>query len=417
MTATNRWRGVVALALAAAATALVADRPDLLLVAALGVAFAAYPRVSGAPDPDLDVERRLSDASPRPGDEVAVTVTVTNEGGFLADVRVVDGVPALLSVTGGSPRRGMVLWPGRSVSFTYRVVAKHGRHPFEPATAVVRDVSGTHEVETRLADDTDIDCTTTAADGPLRDQTLDGVGRVVADRGDSGIEFYRTREYRSGDAMSRIDWNRYARTGELTTVEYRTDEAATVVLLVDARRRAYCAAGDDPHAVARSVSAAEQLLASLHRDRNRVGVAAFGREFCWLAPGAGRDHLARARRLLATHPAFASTPPRDGAADHDAQVDRLRGRLPDAAQVVLLSPLTDDAIVETARNLDAHGHHVSVVSPDVTSEESSGQRLAAVERRNRLSALRTAGVPVVEWESTTPFVTALMERPREVGAT
>jgi uncharacterized protein (DUF58 family) len=414
MTATNRWRGVVALALAAAATALVADRPDLLLVAALGVAFAAYPRLSGRPEPDLHLERELSDASPRPGDEVTVTATVTNEGGFLSDVRVVDGVPALLSVTDGSPRRGMVLWPGRSVSFTYDVVAKHGTHPFEPATVVVRDVSGAREVETRLAADAELDCTTTAVDGPLRDQTLDGVGRIVADRGDSGIEFYRTREYRSGDAMSRIDWNRYARTGELTTVEYRTDEPATVVLLVDARRQAYRAAGDDPHAVARSVSAAEQLLTSLHRDRNRVGVAALGRESCWLAPGAGRDHRARARRLLATHPAFASTPPHE-AADHDEQVDRLRERLPDDAQVLLLSPLTDDDVVETARHLDAYGHRVSVVSPDATSEDSAGQRLAAVERENRLSALRTAGVPVVEWDAATPLVTALMQRPREVA--
>ncbi len=89
-------------------------------------------------------------------------------------------------------------------------------------------------------------------------------------------------------------------------------------------------------------------------------------------------------------------------------------RLPDAAQVVLLSPLCDDAIVETARRLDAYGHRVGVISLDVTGDESVGQRLADVERENRLSALRRSGLPVVEWEPQTPLAAALMNQPREV---
>ncbi|WP_458187830.1 DUF58 domain-containing protein [Haladaptatus sp. NG-WS-4] len=279
MTETHRWRGVIALSLAAGAAGLAVDRPEMLFLAVIGVVFAAYPRVMGTPEPNLRIEPRLSNRTPRPGDEVTVTVTVTNDGGFLPGVRIVDGVPALLSVSGGSPRKGVALWPGRSVSFSYRVEAKHGKHPFEPAT---------------VAADTELDCTATTADGPLRDQTLDQVGRIVAQDGGSGIEFYRTHEYRSGDAIHRIDWNRYARTGDLTTVEYREENAATVVLLVDARRSAYRAATDEPHAVAYSVSAAEQLFGTLHRDRNLVGLAAFGRESCWLEPGAGRTHRAKA---------------------------------------------------------------------------------------------------------------------------
>lgn len=415
MTETRRWRGVIALSLAVGAVGLAVDRPSMLFLAVIGVVFAAYPRVMGTPEPTLRIERRLSNSTPRPGDEVTVTVTVTNDGGFLPDVRIVDGVPALLSVSGGSPRRGAAFWPGRSVSFSYRVEAKHGKHPFEPGTVVARDLSGAREVETTVAADTELDCTATAADSPLRNQTLDQVGRIVAKDGGSGVEFYRTREYRSGDALHRIDWNRYARTGDLTTVEFREENAATVVVLVDARRVAYRAATDEPHAVAYSVSAAEQLLASLHRDRNLVGLAAFGRESCWLDPGAGRTHRAKAQRLLATHAAFASTPPTEES-DHDEQVEQLRMRLPDAAQVVLLSPLCDDAIVETARRLDAYGHRVSVISPDVTADGSVGQRLAGVERENRLSALRKAGLPVVEWEPKTPLVAALMNRPREVRA-
>ncbi|EFW91240.1 conserved repeat domain protein [Haladaptatus paucihalophilus DX253] len=415
MTETHRWRGVIALSLAAGAVGLAVDRPSMLLLAVVGVVFAAYPRVVADPEPKLRLERRLSNSTPRPGDEVTVTVTVTNEGGFLPDVRIVDGVPALLSVSGGSPRNGAVFWPGRSVRFSYRIQAKHGKHPFEPATVVARDLSGAREVETTVAADTELDCTATGAEGPLRDKTLDQVGRIVAQKGGSGIEFHRTREYRAGDAMHRIDWNRYARTGSLTTVEYREENAATVVVLVDARRVAYRSTTDEPHAVAYSVSAAEQLLASLHRDRNLVGLAAFGREQCWLEPGAGRSHRANAQRLLATHTAFASLPPTEEA-DHEEQVEQLRTRLPSAAQVVLLSPLSDQTIVETARRLDAYGHRISVISPDVTADESVGQRLAGVERENRLSELRKADIPVVEWDPETPLAAALLDRPRRVRA-
>ncbi|WP_231189739.1 DUF58 domain-containing protein [Haladaptatus sp. DYF46] len=415
MTETHRWRGVIALSLAAGAVGLAVDRASMLLLAVVGIVFAAYPRLMADPEPKLRLERRLSNSTPRPGDEVTVTVTVTNEGGFLPDVRIVDGVPALLSVTGGSPRKGAVLWPGRSVRFSYRVQAKHGKHPFEPAAVVARDVSGARETETTVAADTELDCTGTETEGPLRDKTLEQVGRIVAQNGGSGIEFHRTREYRSGDAMHRIDWNRYARTGSLTTVEYREENAATVVLLVDARQAAYRATTDEPHAVAYSVSAAEQLLASLHRDRNLVGLAAFGREQCWLAPGAGRSHRANAQRLLATHAAFASLPPTEEK-DHGAQVEQLRMCLPSAAQVVLLSPLSDRKIVETARRLDAYGHRLSVISPDVTADESVGQRLAGIERDNRLSELRKAGIPVVEWDPETPLAAALLNRPRRVRA-
>jgi uncharacterized protein (DUF58 family) len=224
---------------------------------------------------------------------------------------------------------------------------------------VARDLSGARETETTVAADTELDCTGTETEGPLRDRTLDQVGRIVAQNGGSGIEFHRTREYRAGDAMHRIDWNRYARTGSLTTVEYREENAATVVLLVDARQVAY------------SVSAAEQLLASL--------------------------------------------PPTEEE-DHEEQVEQLRMRLPSAAQVVLLSPLSDQAIVETARRLDAYGLQMSVISPDVTADESVGQRLAGVERDNRLSELRKAGIPVVEWDPETPLAAALLNRPRRVRA-
>lgn len=404
---TRRWRGVVAVALVAGAAGLLLRRPGLLLLSVLGVTFAAYPRLTGTPEVSLSLDRRLSDPSPAPGDAVEVTVTVENRGDdALADLRLVDGVPPALPVSSGSPRRGAALRPGGSATFSYAVEARFGRHAFQPATALARDLAGAREVETTVADRTEIDCAAGLDELPVRRRTADAAGGVVADRGGSGLEFHRTREYRRGDPMRRVDWSRLARLGELGTVEYRVERAATVVVLVDARAAAYRGPPGQPHAVARSVSAAGELVRALLADRNRVGVSAFGRSAPWLPPGTGRDHGVRARRLLATHEAFAVRPP-ETEPGLDAQAGELRPRLPADAQLLVLSPLADDAVADAVRRLDARGHPASVVSPDPTGDDTAGRRLAATERANRASELRRAGVPVVDWGTGEPLAGAL----------
>ncbi|WP_435178954.1 DUF58 domain-containing protein [Halorussus sp. AFM4] len=411
MTETRRWRGVVAVALLVGGVGVIADRADLVLVSVVGVAFAVYPRLSPAPPsaPDLEIERRLSDHAPDPGSEVEVGVTVRNVGDdALADARIVDGVPPALTVTDGSPRYGGPLRPGDEVSFDYAVRAEEGKHGFEPATVVVRDVSGAREVESRVEAETEIDCTAARETPPKRDLAVRDAGELLTDTGGAGIEFHQTREYRAGDAMSRIDWKRFARVGELTTVEYREERSAAVVLVVDARAPAYRAASDGPHAVVRSVAAAQRLVGALLGERNRVGVAALGREDCWLAPGAGSEHRARAERLLATHPAFAAAPPgEDDCPPVEDQVTRLRRQLPGDAQVLLLTPLCDDGAVTAASTLEAHGHRVTVVSPDATDDATPGRRLAATERDNRVASLRRRRIPVVDWADDEGLVAAV----------
>jgi len=413
---TRRWRGVVAVTLLAVGLGVGLRRPNLLLVSVVGVVYAIYPTVTSDPRPELAIERSLDESAPGPGDEVEVTVQVRNVGDrTLFDLRVVDGVPQTLSVTGGSPRRGGVLRPGSSLTFSYRVEAERGRHRFDPATVVARDASGDREVERTVATDTELDCTATDATAPVRRQTLQQVGQILSDRSGAGVEFHRTREYRRGDPMSRIDWNRYARSGEFTTVEFRREQAARVVVVVDARAAAYRGREDEPHAVAYGVSAARQFVESLTGARNHVGLAAFGRSLAWTSPGVGREHADDLQRTLATSEAFAATPPAEEP-DHATQVDRLRERLAEGTQVLVVSPLCDDEIVETCKTLDVAGNRVSVVSPTVTEADTSGRRLAALERRNRISTLREADVPVVEWYPGDPLAAAVSREPGRVRA-
>lgn len=408
---TNHWRGVVAVALFAGATGLVFARPFVLLAACLGVCYAMYPRVRGPPPTDLTVERRLGATDPSPGDTVAVTVAVTNESDrLLPDVRLVDGVPALLPVADGAARHATALRPGQTATFSYALTASHGTHRFRPTTVLVRDVSGSTEVETEIEPTTDeLSVATRLSEPPVDQQTTPFPGRVRTDESGEGVEFARVREYRRGDERSRIDWKRYARTGDLSTVEFRRQQSAAVTVCVDARTPAYCGAGGGPHAVSYGVAAAQELVEAVLDTGERAGLAAFGRETCWVGPSRGSSHREDVRNALLSHEALAPSPPATALdpTDHRQQLAELRTRLGRATQVFLVTPLPDAFVVEAALELAAE-RGVTVVSPDVTGTETPGERLATVERRNRLSRLRRAGVRVVDWDTETTLAEALL---------
>ncbi|EJN57167.1 DUF58 domain-containing protein [Halogranum rubrum] len=413
---TNRWRGVGGTALLAGAVGLLSARPSLLLVGVVGVVFAVYPRVFSPPTPDLKLDRRVDNPTPNFGEAVRVTVSLTNVGSKpLFDLRVVDGVPASLVVTDGSPRCGTALRPGETQQFVYSVEATHGTHTFEPTIVVARDPSGAYEVETSVVEETELVCRALPADAHLRRHTIECIGKIATNRGGQGIEFHSSRDYRHGDPLSQFDWKRYARTREETTIEYRVEQSARLVLLVDARRVAYRAPPNRPHGVAYSVAAAEDLLEGLLDAHNDVGLAALGCDDCWLEPGRGPQHRVRARRHLITHETFSAMPhdPDDEPA-LDEQVDTLLGRLGATTQVILLTPMCDPEITRVARIFEVYGHHVTVISPDVTSDETLGQRLAAMDRQNCIAALRSVGIPVVEWRPSTPLATALSASATEV---
>ncbi|MGM0448915.1 MAG: DUF58 domain-containing protein [Methanobacteriota archaeon] len=399
--ATDRWLGIAGAALALVGLGVLVRQPSLVLAGAVGVGYAVYARTGEAPTPTLAVTRSVSDEAPAPGDEVRVTVRAENAGGTaLPDLRLVDGVPPGLAVVDGPARVATALRPGTAVTFEYTVRAARGDHEWEPLTAIARDAAGARERTTALDAPTAIACTpelSAGGDLPLRGLTTVHHGRVPTDVGGAGVEFHATREYRRGDPLKRIDWNRRARTGELSTVELREERAATVVLLVDARESAYVASDPDAEtAVEASVAAAGQAFSALLDGGDRVGIAALSPLDCWLPPGSGTVHAARGRETLATDPALAPTPSGERFY-RSLWLRRFRRRLAGDAQVLFFTPLVDDTAVTVARRIDAHGHLVTVLSPDQTTTETAGRRLTAFERRRRLRALRSAGIRALEW--------------------
>jgi uncharacterized protein (DUF58 family) len=414
---TNRWTGLSGGVLVAAAAGALSRTPTLFLLAAFGTALLVYARIATPPAATLAVERRLEPADPGVGEAATVELTVRNEGGrTMPDLRIADGVPPTARVVDGSPRAGVALRPGASRTLVYEVGASTGRHRFEPATVALRDVAGLVERRVRVQPD-QASVTWTgdlpAADLPVEPQT-GYPGRTPADDGGAGVAFHSVREHRPGDPLGRVDWNRLARTGEFATVQYRRREAAAVVLVVDTRYEAALAPSETADtAIERSVGAARALFDGLHDAGHQVGLAALPATDCWVPPGHGRTHRDRTRRRLAEDPAFAGTGSQGGRPG--APGERLLAELSTTTHVVFLSPLCDEASGRLARRLAARGNPTTVVSPDPTVAETPGQRLVAVERRERLSRLREAGVAVYDW-APGESLASLLDARREVRA-
>lgn len=410
---TQYWRGIGALALVSLGVGILFQAPAVVLTGIIGLAFGAVAQYTTTPAVELSIDRALSTDTPKPGADIDVTVTVGNTGStVLWDLRIVDGVPPGLPVADGSPRLGTALRPGESIDYSYSLTAHRGRHEFEPTLVIARSLSNTVELESFVSNATTIDCIpplqATRGPPPLRAEATRYAGQVATRTGGEGIEFHATRAYRAGDPLSRIDWNRWARTGEFATVEFREERAASVVLLIDARPPAYVRPhADGDHAVDRTVEAASGLFATLLDDGHQVGIAGLGAGDCWISPGAGREHRTRVQKLLALHPALRPEPPTTY--PHIGRVtNRLRRQLDSGTQIIAFTPLTDGIIGRVIGELDARGYPVTVVAPDATVAGTPGQRLAQIGRRLRMSELRSAGIPVVDWPWTEPIDTALV---------
>lgn len=416
---TGHWRGVSVVALVGIGVGVIVEQPAVLLGSIVGVGYAAYARSQALPPGQVTVDRTLDTEMPENGEAVTVTVTVTNSSNrVLPDIRVVDGVPEALSVDTGSPRHGVALLPGENSEFSYTITARRGVHEFGPTQVIERDLTGGAEEKRLYQSETTLTCIPSldavTEPVPLRREATRFVGHERTPTTGDGVEFSATREYRPGDPMARIDWNRHARTRELTTIEFREERAATVVLLIDARTPAYVSPEPEgPHAVDRSVDAAGQLFVQLSDVGNRVGIAATGSDSCWLAPDAGVEHRLAARELLAVDPAL-SPVRKDGPILFWSWRSKLYQRFERGTQVIYLSPLVDERAVLIARQFDEHGYPVTVIAPDPTTDGSPGHRLAGVARQLRVSTLREAGIPVVDWRWT-DSLDAVLARHNERG--
>lgn len=408
---TTSWNVALIATLLTSGLGVFLGEPALLLLSIPGVVFALYSHLTAIPDSTLAIERTISENDPAHNQNIEVTVTLQNSGDQpLSHVSIVDGVPPMLSVQGGSARHAAALGPGDDTTFTYTVLAKHGIHRFRPATVILRDISGSVAVETTVSADTELACRSPIQTVSFGQTTHHRAGATLTTGGGNGTEFSKVRSYQLGDPPNRIDWNRYARDSELTTISFREDQSQASILCLDARESCYRSSGTgEPHAVFYERIAARELLDAFSDVNKPIGITTFGSNHCWLAPDTGPHHIATVQQTLEDPTILPLESPNKHTADETVgeQVRLLQTRIGRDTGVIILSPLLDMFPIETARLLQADGHSVTVLSPNVTTAQSTGAAVAQLQRTNRLAALRRADIRAVDWKPEESLDTAI----------
>lgn len=407
-----RFRNMRAYALVLVALGVFTSTTVLIAAAAIPLLFTVYGAVAWTPTVDerLAAERTITPEHPVPGQPVEVEVTVTNVGDRpIPDLRMLDGVPAELGVDAGSPRGGGVLRAGNQLRLHYTVIADRGTYEFGDLSLRARNVHGSRRLDTAIepTGSTSFTCQVTVEDVPLPQETTPRVGQLATDTGGPGIEFYGTRNYRPGDPVKRIDWNQYAKTGELITIDYREQKAAHVAVIADSRASAHVAADTtQPTGATLSAYAATRTIEVLLGEGHHVSVGALGIENpqtdlgppAWVQSDEPTQFQAHAATVLNEAATDVDSVPRNGqiVADGGNRTERLRSLVPAGAQVMLVTPLLEEYVPTLVEQLRADGHAVTVLSPDVTPEGLSG-RIVSLQRASRIEQVRLYGARVIDW--------------------
>lgn len=413
MSDSRRRESVRRFAVATTGTAVLAvlgvttGRPALLLAGIGPLVYVAATAVTGVTAPSVTVERELSPESPLPGDEVTVTLTIQNDGsGVLTDLRVFDGVPDDLPVVDGSPRTAIGMRPGDTETLSYTVLARRGEHEFDPPRVRARSLTGAAAYTGSATQEgaTTIECRLTVEEFPLARQTVSFFGAVDTDNPGEGLEFHSTREYRPSDRLSRVNWRRYAETGNLTTIVSRETRRATVVFVLDVRRPTKIAPAEGlPSASEYGLYAVDRGVRAVQDAGNRVGVAVLGDSLP--GPGVGIDQPTEGQLSELSEAVGEEGLVRTDGGRHARSLCRA---LPGDAQLVLVTPGLDEAILDAVRVFEAYDHRVTALCPDPTSSASTpGATVTAMRRDRRLTALRATGARVVDWDVTEPLDVAL----------
>jgi uncharacterized protein (DUF58 family) len=240
---------------------------------------------------------------------------------------------------------------------------------------------------------------------PLETQAFAGTQTPRA-RGE-GIEFSDLRPFVPGDRVRRVNWRATARRGEPWVNETHPERNADVVIFLDTFAEArHGAEGTLDLAVEAAGTLAEHYI----REKDRVGLVAFGGVLNWLTVSSGVVQLYRVLDSLLDAEIFLSYAWKN--------LDVLPVRtLPPHALVLALTPLLDERSVRALVDLRARGFDLAVVdiSPVPFVERGTGPlddlayRLWLLRRDALRSSYLRLGVPVVEWRKGVPLQAALEE--------
>ena len=407
-TATPKLGAYTALAGIGLLGALVAGRPELAAYAApfsavlvLGLTHARAPRVSAILG--IDRERQLQ------GETVAVELELRALHPVGRLELLLDLPPGLEAET-PNPQIVRLGWDERrELDYTLRC-ERWGAYLVGDLVLRAPDAFGL------LVHDTEIECrqqlkvyprgeVLRRLVRPSKAQAFAG-NQVPRSRGE-GIEFADLRPFVPGDRIRRVNWRATARRGEPWVNETHPERNADVVLFLDTFIEAR---SEDEGTLDLAIRAASSLAAYYLREKDRVGLVAFGGILNWLTASSGFTQFYRILDSLLDAEIFLSY------AWKDLNVLPVR-TLPPGALVIALSPLLDERAVSSLLDLRARGFDLAIVeiSPEPFAPagprplDELARRLWLLRREALRSRYRRLGVPVVAWSEDVPLQAALEE--------
>lgn len=385
----------------------------VLAIPALVFALAGVYRLLGQRPPHVELTRTLSARRVSDGQIVTVTVECRHLGPRAMPLVVREVLPMGLQLVEGDLALARLSKPGDAFSLQYQVRAPRGLYRWQRVEVFCRDPLSAAAFERSIPCASSLWSLPRAEPirafpiAPRRTRVFSGI--VKARRGGDGVEFFGTRPYTWGDEMRRMHWKASARVGQWITTQFEQERVADVAIVLDARRRSNV---DDAEGADRpgslfefGVRAAASVAQFTLAQGNRVGLLHYGRALEWTYPGHGNRQRERLFQALACA--------RLGDKSVFEGFEYLPQKLfPARSQLILVSPLLPGD-VEALRRLRAHGHYLTVISPNPVLFEArlvprspvrdAALRLALLERRTTVHALRRSWITVVDWDTDKPL--------------
>lgn len=229
--------------------------------------------------------------------------------------------------------------------------------------------------------------------GPPRPFELhDRLGLHLSRRKGEGVEFGGVREYLAGDALRNVNWPASARLGRLHVTERLVEQAAKVVVVVDATRDIRQSGSSTLQLAVQGTLA---VVSSALRRGDRTGVVGLGGSVRWLAPDLGQRHYYRVLEAVMAASAGGTAP---------KNVSSLpRSVLPHDALLIAFSPLVDDRVVEVLTQLRVQGRDLIIVDTLRVEPTSANENewlavlMWRLHRERIHQKLVEVGIPVLEW--------------------
>jgi uncharacterized protein (DUF58 family) len=220
------------------------------------------------------------------------------------------------------------------------------------------------------------------------------LGTHVARAPGPGVEFAGIRAYVPGDQLRDIHWPSSLRMGRLHIIQHAAEQAADIVVGVDAF-------SDVGGSLGRSVRGCAGVAQGYLRVGDRVGLVVLGGGLRWLPPDTGQRTLYRITDEVI------------GLRRDDSVVtpdlSRLpRQALPPAALVMMFTPLLDERAITLIDDLCVRGVSILIIDvltsePGLPRRHTAGEELAVrlwrLDRAAQRQRFSEQGVTVVRWDA------------------